>query len=219
MESSETREARPFRVVAGVDFSPMSGGVLRRALEIAGLGPTAEVHVVAVAEYQGAMLGLDGLAPGQIPSDTAARLQELTKQVVGEMSADQALRVQRVVTHLLTGAPAQEIVWLAAHVDADLIVVGTHGRRGVSRLFLGSVAERVVRTAGCPVYIVRDKHHDSAWRVPEIEPPCPDCLAVRTESGGQRLWCERHEGHIHNHVYSGANDSALSPTRAWGFSP
>jgi nucleotide-binding universal stress UspA family protein len=56
---------------------------------------------------------------------------------------------------LVQGTADQEIVGQAKEAGADLIVMGTHGRRGVSHAFIGSVAERVVRTAPCPVLTVR----------------------------------------------------------------
>jgi len=62
--------------------------------------------------------------------------------------------------HNLAGDPAEEIVRTAARVQADVIVLATHGRTGIKRLLLGSVAEKVVRYAGCPVFVMRDKHHD-----------------------------------------------------------
>jgi len=55
------------------------------------------------------------------------------------------------------GVPFQEIVKAAEREKADLIVMGTHGRHGLERLLLGSVATRVVRTASCPVLTVREK--------------------------------------------------------------
>jgi universal stress protein A len=58
-------------------------------------------------------------------------------------------------SRIITGAPADAIVDLAAEVDADMIVMGTHGRTGLGRLLMGSVAELVVRRAGCPVLTVR----------------------------------------------------------------
>jgi nucleotide-binding universal stress UspA family protein len=56
---------------------------------------------------------------------------------------------------MVTGAPSSAIVHQAAEKGADLIVMGTHGRGGVAHLLLGSVAEKVLRTAPCPVLIVR----------------------------------------------------------------
>jgi len=62
---------------------------------------------------------------------------------------------------ILKGDPAHEIIRLAEREKIDLIVMGTHGRRGLSRLLMGSVAEWVMRRANCPVLTVR---------LPEITP-------------------------------------------------
>jgi nucleotide-binding universal stress UspA family protein len=59
---------------------------------------------------------------------------------------------------LKVGVPWQEIVRTAADEHVDMIVMGTHGRTGLDRLFLGSVTERVMRTASCPVLTVRPDH-------------------------------------------------------------
>jgi nucleotide-binding universal stress UspA family protein len=56
---------------------------------------------------------------------------------------------------ICAGNPAQEIVRCAKEREADLIIMGTHGRGGVNRMLLGSVAEKVIRTAPCPVLIIR----------------------------------------------------------------
>jgi len=61
----------------------------------------------------------------------------------------------KVVRHLEQGTPAAEILHLAKLSHADLIVMGTHGRRGINRLMMGSVAEEVLRAAQCPVLTVR----------------------------------------------------------------
>lgn len=60
-----------------------------------------------------------------------------------------------VETTLIEGSPAREIIDYAEGEDCDVIVMGTHGRSGVDRLLLGSVAERVVRTSGVPVLTIR----------------------------------------------------------------
>jgi hypothetical protein len=98
-----------------------------------------------------------------------------------------------------SGEADREIVQVASDVSADLIVVGTHGRTGIERLIVGSVAERVLRFAPCPVLAVRPKALP-AW--PAIEPPCPDCVKVQRETSGAKLWCERHsEHHPRGHSY------------------
>ncbi len=63
--------------------------------------------------------------------------------------------------HLLLGGPAQELVGLAEREKVDLIVMGTHGRTGLSRLLMGSVAEEVVRRAPCPVFTLRQPEAQS----------------------------------------------------------
>ena len=105
--------------------------------------------------------------------------------------ADQALarfveqnpskRFERVVAHLRFDAIAEEVAQLAADLEADLVVVGTHGRKGLSRLLLGSSAEATVRLAPCPVLVTRPKAVPEA--PPQIEPPCPHCVAARRASG------------------------------------
>lgn len=65
-----------------------------------------------------------------------------------------------VETRTLTGIPFEEIVRLGEELSVDLIIMGTHGRTGMSHLLLGSVAERVVRKAPCPVLTVRQEEHD-----------------------------------------------------------
>ena len=66
-------------------------------------------------------------------------------------------RAQREVTGSApaVGSPAAEIVRYATAIGADLIVVGSHGRRSIQRVFLGSVADRVLHEASCPVLVVR----------------------------------------------------------------
>lgn len=75
-----------------------------------------------------------------------------------------AIRGQGITTRWLrrAGVPFQEIVETAAAEHADLIVMGTQGRSGLNRLLLGSVADRVIRLAPCPVLAVRQREHAKA---------------------------------------------------------
>lgn len=87
----------------------------------------------------------------------------------GEVSYEQSLQLQLeewaeqaecpTETHLITGVPCVDIVKYADKMEADMIVIGTHGRTGIKHLLIGSVAERVVRTAACPVLTVRHPDH------------------------------------------------------------
>jgi nucleotide-binding universal stress UspA family protein len=63
-------------------------------------------------------------------------------------------------TMIVTGIPVEEIVRLGKELPADLIIMGTHGRTGIAHSLLGSVAEKVVRRASCPVLTVRQEEHD-----------------------------------------------------------
>ena len=61
----------------------------------------------------------------------------------------------KVESFLRVGYPFDEIVLMANHFDIDLIIIGSHGRGGISRLLVGSTAERVVEHAPCPVLVVK----------------------------------------------------------------
>ena len=58
---------------------------------------------------------------------------------------------------VVTGYPAEEILKVAADRKADMIVMGTHGRTGIDRIIFGSVAEKVVKTAACPVLTIKPR--------------------------------------------------------------
>lgn len=208
-----------FIVLAALDLNPGSTAVLERSLELMAAHPRAELHVVNVAEPQ--------LPAGFYP---AVYLPEAnlpnagpTERFCREFLAERSRRtpggsLPHIQVHGVVGLPADEIVWLAAYLNADVIVMATRGRRGVKRLLLGSVAEKVVRLAGCPVFIAREKEHSPEWRVPEIEPLCPDCASKRASSKGAELWCARHsEHHVRGHVlhYAASGDEA---PHAWSSS-
>jgi nucleotide-binding universal stress UspA family protein len=202
--------------VVGLDFSDQSDRALDHAIEVASLN-VGDVHVVYVDPERPLEVVLQGSLPEMVSPDET--LEHVRKRASERMAAVTAKRgrlfVARVVAHFRRGSPAVEIAQLAASLDADLVVVGSHGRRGVERLLLGSVADRVSRLARCPVWIVRPKDHKSSERVPEIEPPCPDCVVRREETNGAEFWCARHsEHHIRPHRYSYVADGIYSSASA-----
>ncbi len=190
---------KPYLIVVGVDYSPASDLALAQAFELAETRANAEVHVVNVVRLYGNQALMD--APTTQAGFTAVSLADANAQLAAYVErqtsaygqAKVGSRLRRVVAHLRLEAPAEEIAQTAADLDADLIVVGTHGRRGVSRLLLGSVAEAVVRLAPCPVFVVRPKA--LLVETPKIEPPCPVCVETRVASGGKEFWCEQHRAH------------------------
>jgi nucleotide-binding universal stress UspA family protein len=88
---------------------------------------------------------------GAVPPRTDELLDELRTQLLRLQPCDGTTVIHR----LEEGNPVQEILRVAQAAQADLIVMGTHGRRGLRRLLMGSVAEQVMRNAGCPVMTVR----------------------------------------------------------------
>jgi nucleotide-binding universal stress UspA family protein len=156
----------PFRkVLAPVDFSPHSNDGMRLAADIAG---RYEANLVLAHVYQPvAYLFPEGFmlyTPNQL-SEMLTEMQKLLDRARAEVEASGSLRVE---TKLLQGIVASEIVTLAEQDGFDLIVMGTHGRTGIQHALLGSVAEKVLRRAHCPVLIARPhhtaKHHHKAER-------------------------------------------------------
>lgn len=91
---------------------------------------------------------------------------------------------------MVVDTPAQGLTLLASELDADLLVVGTHGRSGLTRWVLGSVAEGVVRQAPCAVLVIPPELHDP--RELTIAPACPRWIEERRATAGCELWCEQH---------------------------
>lgn len=199
-------ETRPYVVVAGVDFSEASELAVQRAFEIASEQPSGEVHLVHVVQTYGPQVAyempVDASALAVLSLNEArTRFREYADQALARFgAANPGKRLARVVAHLRFDAIAEEVAQLAADVEADLVVVGTHGRKGLSRLLLGSSAEATVRLAPCPVLVARPKAVPTA--VPQIEPPCPLCVEARRASAGAEQWCEQHrERHGQRHTY------------------
>jgi nucleotide-binding universal stress UspA family protein len=210
--------SQPKSIVVGVDFEEPSERALETALETAADSAGAEVHVAYVLQ-----IPVDPLNPYAAPPPPeleadVARVQAMVQKKIQELIAKRrVLEIKQVSVHGAIGAPAKEIADLAARVSADLVVVGSHGRRGLDRAFLGSVAEKVVRLAGCPTLVVRPKRHPSIAKEPEVEALCPECAQRRYETKGAELWCARHaEHHPRAHVYS-YEEISSDPARPWGF--
>jgi nucleotide-binding universal stress UspA family protein len=208
--------AEPYVVVVGIDYSPSSQHALDEALRVASAraGDLHVVHVEHDALFEALRLrGLDAA----VEQDAALeKVRKRTSERVEALVTERGpLTVKRVVAHFRRGSPAEQIAQLAADVDADLVVVGSHGERGFERFLLGSVAERTNRLARCAVWTVRPKDHDVTGRVPEIQPACPDCLVRRRETNGKEFWCPRHaEHHIRAHVLAYVSDPIYAPESA-----
>jgi nucleotide-binding universal stress UspA family protein len=141
------------KILVAIDFSPHSEHAIDAALALADpeQGTLTLFHVCELPAYSTPELSI------YVPSpELAEDLTEEAKRSLERYRAQCAEKGVRVeVACLLGTSVAGEIVEYAAAQRFDLIVVGTHGRHGLRRLVLGSVAERVVRTADRPVLTVR----------------------------------------------------------------
>jgi nucleotide-binding universal stress UspA family protein len=146
------------RIVCAVDFSDYSRRALDHAIAIARwYGSTVTVlHVVAPAPVGVTAPGVVAFEPVFPPVDRDQLLAETKAFAAAEGAVGVA--VEAIVRE---GAAAREIVDQAREMAADLIVLGTHGRSGFERFLLGSVAEKVLRTAPCPVLTVPKRLPDA----------------------------------------------------------
>jgi nucleotide-binding universal stress UspA family protein len=188
----------PFIVVVGVDYSDTSALALERALELASTLPHTELHAVNVVHpltQADAFMYFSSSLPTLSIGQAEADLKSYVGERIAAFHAEHGSKVrdpERVRCHLRLAAPAHEIAQLASDLEADLIVVGTHGRRGLKRVLVGSVAEGVARLAPCPVLVVRPKQ---VVEMERILPPCPDCVKVRQATQGAENWCEAHRAY------------------------
>ena len=139
-------------VIAPVDFSPSSGTAVQTAIELA--GSPESVHVIYVNR------SLDPVSPLGVWGDADAEQQCAEKAHVYLKTFLASREIDGVVTCVEIGQPATRIVEYAEKHDADLIVIPSHGHHGIKRALLGSVAERVIRHANCPVLVLRREDAD-----------------------------------------------------------
>lgn len=144
----------PRTFLVATDFSESAERALVYAVELASQ-LDATIHLVHV-------LGLPSMAVPEIGyAYNALMMENLTSKAQQELDRLVALHRERVSMappRMEIGDARDVIDRIAGAISADLIVMGTHGRRGIRRILLGSVAESVVRTAPCPVLTIRPKH-------------------------------------------------------------
>ena len=163
-------------ILCAVDFSPQSSAALQMAVEItreAG-GHLAALYVEDPLLVSGAAAaGYDKTLLGKSTLNQLERLVERT-------AASTGLPRSAWSVETLVGAAAPVITKFAKKMNADLIVMGTNGRRGPPKLFFGSVAEAVLRQAPAPVLVVaRNRPGRTALQL--REPACHRCARSRPE--------------------------------------
>ena len=133
------------KVLCPIDFSEHSLEALSVALKIVQQND-AKLYLLNVAPVPAGAAGFQPVPLDPYPFLEKDRQEHLAKLGHGRIPA--AVRYETLV---VSGDPAEQILNTARGLDADLIVIGTHGRKGLGHLVLGSVAERVVRESPAPV--------------------------------------------------------------------
>jgi nucleotide-binding universal stress UspA family protein len=144
------------RILHASDFSPASRPAFRRALDLARANRAGLTLVHVYSTYLPVM-GEGYVGGGQVYDKMIADIRMDAQRRLGRLVAEARKKGVRAKGLALGGIPHDRIVRAARSTRADLIVLGTHGRTGLGRLFLGSVAARVVTLAPCPVLTVRAK--------------------------------------------------------------
>jgi nucleotide-binding universal stress UspA family protein len=139
-------------ILAPMDFSDYLKDAIHYALELAQTfgAKLSLLHVDELPPYP-----IEGFVPSTMGADL---LNELERQASAELAQvlPQAQEAKIEVTRsVVIGSPFQKIIETAEAEHVDLIVMATHSRTGLSHLIIGSVAERAVRTAPCPVLTIR----------------------------------------------------------------
>lgn len=162
------------QIVVAFNLSKSSHAALDRAIQVAQRSPLNVLHFIYVLEHA--------------DYQEAERIQKQVADVVAkELEARSIKDGVHFFVHARIGKPASEILMLAKEIGADKIIIGTKGLTGVERIVLGSVAEKVVREAGCSVEVARDKTY--GW-VPLLD--VIEVEATHKYVPPHRYWYEDH---------------------------
>ena len=143
------------RILHPSDFSRASGAAFAQALDLAATN-RAELFVVHVLAPVIPMVG-DGYVSPKVYEEIEASARAQAQKQLDALVAKAKKAGVRAKGFLVGGVPHEQITRAARSKRADLVVIGTHGRTGLAKFFLGSVAGRVVSIAPCPVLTVRGK--------------------------------------------------------------
>lgn len=146
--------SRIAKILVPVDFSGQSAYALEYAIDLAkAMG--ASIHVFHAYSLPTQIVGPYEVAP--IPNDFFEQVRESASKHLAQSREKVKAGGVACEASLTDGAPAEAIAEAAKQVNADLIVMGTRGHTGLKHMLLGSVAERTLRIAPCPVLATREK--------------------------------------------------------------
>lgn len=140
------------KILVPVDFSDYSKDALKYAVQFAKQF-NARLYIVYVVEpvIYPADFSMGQVAIPSLENDIKNRAEEEMESLVKSF-VDPSIKTEKIIK---TGKPFVEIIETAREVDADIIIMATHGHTGVEHLLFGSTAEKVVRKAPCPVLTLR----------------------------------------------------------------
>jgi nucleotide-binding universal stress UspA family protein len=135
-------------ILCPVDFDHNSTAALEIAGELAAASD-ATVHLLHVAKVPSQDMDVP------LPFNPDPRWERAARSKLEQIARDRLEGKVHYQLHVISGTPDDDVVRMAHELDADLVVMATHGRKGLSHFILGSVAERVIREADCPVLTMR----------------------------------------------------------------
>jgi universal stress protein A len=141
------------RILVPTDFSPTSEAALRYGIALA-RAFNARLSLLHIPEHPGEA------AEAEYPIGIYEMMKNAANERLGGLLTKEQAHDLKPEYTMRIGNAAHEIVRFAAERNIDLIVMGTHGREGVARVLVGSVAETVVRRAPCPVLTVHNPEHE-----------------------------------------------------------
>jgi nucleotide-binding universal stress UspA family protein len=146
------------RILVPTDFSKSSANALTYGAAFA-TRFGAELHLLHVVQDLALFIPEAVMvAPPMVPP--VEQFISAARIALDRAVKDLGVMEVRIIPEVAEGAPFEEIVRFAREQNIDLIVMGTHGHTGLAHLFLGSVADKVVRRAPCPVLTVRHSEHE-----------------------------------------------------------
>jgi nucleotide-binding universal stress UspA family protein len=146
------------RILVPTDFSKHSHNALQYAVAFADKFGS-ELHLLHVVQDLALFLP-DTVAVSPVAAPPVDQLTAAVREALLRVIRDNGLERLTVCPEVREGTPFYEIIRCAKEKDVDLIVMGTHGRSGLAHVLLGSVSEKVVRKAPCPVLTVRHPEHE-----------------------------------------------------------
>jgi nucleotide-binding universal stress UspA family protein len=154
------------KILIAVDHNIGAQTLARRGFELANSldAETILLHVTSDATYYSSLnyspiLGFDSFSNlDVVQTDTIMELKRSANEYLESLK--QSLGDNRINTIVKEGDFAENILQTAAEINADIIVVGTHSRKGLDKVLLGSVAEKVLRSSTIPLFIIPVKHTD-----------------------------------------------------------